>query len=508
VKWQGKEYIKPEVSAPGVQVYSASHKAGKYTKMSGTSMATPHVAGVVALLLQANPGASVEDIEDVLEQTAVDLGAEGLDNNYGHGRVDAYEAVKKFMKTGTLEVVVESEYPATIKVEALNLMKTLDGQTPTIMALPEGAYTVEISAFGHVTKSELVNIVSKETVSLSVNLEPTARHTLTARVSDTNGKPLQATIAFLNAPIEVSYAIGGDFQKSLPEGSYEIVFSFRGYRSDRGTLNLNENKVLDVVLSRAPGTLLVQGDVDGAFNDYYKSALNSISKDFELQGANNELSSYDLLAYDTVVWYTGNREDYVLNKAQQDAIDSYVKNGGSVILTGKGIGNALDGTSFYSKVLGAIFKGDRKWWRTVSGFGLSFGLDDDGSAENQDTPDAIGLLDTQGTSLFQYKMGSSAGIARSHGSGRIVYLGFGLEGVGDLNTRAAVLQAVYQAAKPSLRAKLSRLKAAYHGDRNLHGILSDQITIQPNEVSAFKAFLKGVDSKAPYQSQIFQVQNQ
>ena len=507
VKWEGKEYIKPEVSAPGVDVYSASHKDGKYAKMSGTSMATPHVAGVVALLIQANPGASVDDVETVLEQTAVDLGDEGQDNNYGYGRVDAYEAVKKFMKTGTLELTIDSEYPATVKVEALNILKTDIQQTPTLMALPEGAYTVEISAFGHVSKSELVNIVSKETTTLSVKLQPTARHMLTARVSDTNGKALQATVAFLDAPIEVSYAVGGDFQKSLPVGSYEVVFSFRGYKADRGILNLDKDTVLDVVLTRAPGTLVVQGDSDGSLSTFYTAALNSLSKDFELNAQVSNLSSYDLLAYETVVWYTGNRTDLVLSESQQKALDEYIKNGGSVILTGKGIGNALDGTRFYADTLGAIFKGDRKWWKTISGMDLKFGLDDDGSAKNQDTPDAIGLMDKGATTLFEYKFGSAAGIARSHGHGKVVYLGFGVEGIGDLQTRSAVLKIAYDAVKPSLSAKLGRLEAAFNGDRNLHRILADQITIQPDEAAEFEAFIRIQANKVPFQSQIFQLQN-
>lgn len=89
---------KPEVVAPGVQVYS-SVPGGGYEQYGwdGTSMAGPHVAGVVALMRQANPDLSVDSIKQILINTAVDLGAFGEDNDYGWGIIDAYEAVSAVM---------------------------------------------------------------------------------------------------------------------------------------------------------------------------------------------------------------------------------------------------------------------------------------------------------------------------------------------------------------------------------------------------------------------------
>jgi serine protease AprX len=84
--------VKPDVSAPGVDTLSHNVCAG-YSYKSGTSMATPHVAGAVALIVAANPGLEHDDIKALLEETAVDLGEPGKDNTYGTGRVDAYEAV-------------------------------------------------------------------------------------------------------------------------------------------------------------------------------------------------------------------------------------------------------------------------------------------------------------------------------------------------------------------------------------------------------------------------------
>jgi serine protease len=63
-----------------------------YGSLSGTSMATPHVAGAVALLRALVPHASKFEIIEALRVTAVDLGAPGFDTTYGHGRIDVYEA--------------------------------------------------------------------------------------------------------------------------------------------------------------------------------------------------------------------------------------------------------------------------------------------------------------------------------------------------------------------------------------------------------------------------------
>lgn len=79
---------KPEVVAPGVAIRS-SYKGGGYMSMSGTSMAAPYIAGLVALMRQYNPDATVEEIKNALVQACTDLGPTGEDNAYGYGLPDA-----------------------------------------------------------------------------------------------------------------------------------------------------------------------------------------------------------------------------------------------------------------------------------------------------------------------------------------------------------------------------------------------------------------------------------
>jgi subtilisin family serine protease len=91
--WKTQTLIKPEVSAPGVDILSAK-PGGTYQTMSGTSMATPHVAGLLALIYQANPGITVEQASQLLIRGVKDLGPRGQDNNYGWGRVDAFDSLR------------------------------------------------------------------------------------------------------------------------------------------------------------------------------------------------------------------------------------------------------------------------------------------------------------------------------------------------------------------------------------------------------------------------------
>jgi subtilisin family serine protease len=83
---------KPDISAPGKKVYSCL-PGGKYEAWSGTSMATPHVTGAVALLKQKYPNASVEEIAKRLTSSIDDLGPAGFDPDYGAGRMNVLKAL-------------------------------------------------------------------------------------------------------------------------------------------------------------------------------------------------------------------------------------------------------------------------------------------------------------------------------------------------------------------------------------------------------------------------------
>jgi subtilisin family serine protease len=86
-----------DLSAPGINIYTTNNGGG-YGAWWGTSFSAPITAGVAGLVMSANPALTAEQVQDVMKQSADDLGAAGWDNRYGWGRLNASRAVS--MATG------------------------------------------------------------------------------------------------------------------------------------------------------------------------------------------------------------------------------------------------------------------------------------------------------------------------------------------------------------------------------------------------------------------------
>lgn len=86
---------KPDIAAPGYNITAAkANSTNGYITYSGTSMATPFVAGTAALMLDANISLTPVDIKNLIMNTSKDWGNAGKDIDYGMGRLDGYEAIK------------------------------------------------------------------------------------------------------------------------------------------------------------------------------------------------------------------------------------------------------------------------------------------------------------------------------------------------------------------------------------------------------------------------------
>lgn len=145
------------ISAPGTSIYSTL-TSGDYGNKSGTSMASPAVAGVAALLFAYDSSLSPDEAQTLLEQTATDIGDEGWDEETGYGEVDAYHALQvldaeisiediKFGETAVLKLVCSdgstlpiSEYAWTSSNP--NIV-SIDSETGEIVGKHAGSATLE-----------------------------------------------------------------------------------------------------------------------------------------------------------------------------------------------------------------------------------------------------------------------------------------------------------------------------------------------------------------------------
>lgn len=127
--------IKPDVVMPGVNIHASanSYYEGDYSRMlvattsfegrdypwiaiSGTSMATPVMAGVVALWLQANPELSPDDVKHIIRETSHPIGDVVPNNTYGYGLADAYAGLLNILGLPSAIAGLSQHHPSSVTI--------------------------------------------------------------------------------------------------------------------------------------------------------------------------------------------------------------------------------------------------------------------------------------------------------------------------------------------------------------------------------------------------------
>ena len=138
------------ISAPGYYIYSTFLENG-YTYMNGTSMSTPFVAGVCALILSAHPELTPDEVKSQLEQTAADLETPGWDKNTGWGKPDIEKALGRVLPGKYGKIKVSTVPPRTgqsiVLFDSNNKMITTcvtnENGATYFYSIPSGSYIVK-----------------------------------------------------------------------------------------------------------------------------------------------------------------------------------------------------------------------------------------------------------------------------------------------------------------------------------------------------------------------------
>ncbi|MBD3233763.1 MAG: S8 family serine peptidase [candidate division Zixibacteria bacterium] len=178
--------LKPQVVAPGLSVRS-SHLNNSYVYLSGTSMAAPHVSGAAAILRQAKPDATVEEIKFALMNSATDLGENGADYDYGYGIINIPAAIDYLLNpTGVAdEITYNDEIPGNI---------VLHGNHPNpFNAGTEISFELKTSASINLT---IYNLLGERVKILLNEYLAAGNHEIFWDGSDNHGNPASSGIYF------------------------------------------------------------------------------------------------------------------------------------------------------------------------------------------------------------------------------------------------------------------------------------------------------------------------
>ena len=157
-----------DIAAPGVSIFSPfppSHE--EFRSVYGTSLASPHGAGLAALILSVAPSLQPQEVETIIRESAADLGETGRDDKFGHGRVDAQAAMKLTLSSLPEQIFVPAaQFPSPTPTDTPTPTSTpseTDTGTPTPTGTPSKTATVTPTPTG--TPSETATPTPSSTPS-------------------------------------------------------------------------------------------------------------------------------------------------------------------------------------------------------------------------------------------------------------------------------------------------------------------------------------------------------
>ena len=259
--------VKPNLAAPGVNVRSSIADGG-YAAFSGSSMASPHTAGAVALMWSAAPTlvGDVPATAALLNQTAADTadlscGGSDVNNNvWGEGKLDALAAVTQSPRspvgtlTGLVSDVATSRPLAGVKVVVDGLYERVANTGPDgvyTVLIPAGDYRVTASAFGYYPVSASATVTAGAIAEQGLALTAAPAGGVSGTISDAGGPVANATVTIDDTPIPAAKTgADGHFGfDTVPFDSYRVTVTAGGcYTAGTAEITVDGSEIVDITL--------------------------------------------------------------------------------------------------------------------------------------------------------------------------------------------------------------------------------------------------------------------
>jgi thermitase len=306
-----------EISAPGVSIYS-TYLDNNYKSMSGTSMATPHVSGVAALIWSRFSDYNRDLIRILLQNAADDLGQAGWDQYYGYGRLNAFNAMQG-SPSHDIRVTKVIESPMIFP----NQLAKIECIIQNIGTNIESNITVQFIVDDTIISSKnIIEIQSGETVYLEFDWTPTHIGTY--------------NITFYALPI-------------IEENS------------------IQNNHLSQQASVQESGNILVVSDDDGSYysnigtsKNQIISALTKYGYEFNvwIESEYGRPSLNTLTQFRVVIWTCGDYWHWAVDPTDADNLIQYVNGGGAIILEGGDIGFDHFNDELMENIAHAIYQVD------------------------------------------------------------------------------------------------------------------------------------------------------
>ncbi len=465
IDWEMEPYhmtvTKPDVSAPGVDIYSTYLK-GKYAYLSGTSMATPHVAGVCALLKSAYPDLSTVDLKSILAKTSDDLGGPGWDNRFGAGAVNPKAAIDFIKKTGKVKIDIQGTVKDPITLWVDNKMYRTD--SGLMLHLAPGKTQIRLDSFGYKSLSSEQNVLSGKTAVLQHRVEELPKVSFEGIIMGKNGNPAEGSIKFLGTNFEVATDENGSFSEKVPSGEYFVEYWGVGCVPRTEKVDFSKDSPKKIVLENT--NVLVATSQYQTPSQYYTRRFDTyVLRAFDEAGIaycpvnprNFDVSTEMMQKFDRVYWFGGESS---LSATDAMALSDYMKYGGKLLISGSNLlyyENYRREHSFLKDTFDVSLKrGDTSLTSIVGvkgdniGDGLVISISGGDGASNQLGADGFAPNKNLGEPFLHYlgpkernpvDMGY-AGIKMTNGLSIGVYLSFGFEGINFKESRTSLLSRI------------------------------------------------------------------